>query len=105
MDLSTQDLPATLQAFELQDNREIFLAEQVVSSQSDIDQFTSRYTGKLIKAKKTVVKRDSSSVNNTVQKRNSGMGALAIVITLLLVALVIYGFYTGWIQQKLNIKP
>ena len=105
MDLSTQDLPATLQAFELQNNREIFLAEQVVSSQSDIDQFTSRYTGKLIKAKKTVIKRDSSSVNNTVQKRNSGMGALAIVITLLLVALVIYGFYTGWIQQKLNIKP
>lgn len=104
MDLSTKDLPATLQAYELHDNREIFLAEQVVNSQSDIDQFTSRYTGKLIKATQTVVKRDSSYVNNTVQKRNSGMGALAIIITLLLIALVIYGFYTGWIQQKLNIK-
>ena len=51
MDIRKEDLPATLQAFDLQDNKEVFLAEQVVNNQTEIAIFTTRYVGKLIKAK------------------------------------------------------
>lgn len=105
MDLQKEDLPATLQAYELNDNKEIFLAEQVVNNQSEIELFTTRYAGKLIKAKTFVARDTRNSFGNTVaKKRNSTAGIVALIIILVIVALVIYGFYTGWLQDRLNIK-
>ena len=106
MEIRNEDLPVTLQAFDLLDQKEIFIAEQVVNSQSDIDMFTARYTGKLIKAKKAA----TSDVNTTnygrteIQKKKSSGNIVMVVILLILVALIIYGFSTGWIQEKLNLK-
>ena len=106
MEIRNEDLPVTLQAFDLLDQKEIFIAEQVVNSQADIDMFTARYTGKLIKAKKAT----TSDVNTTnygrtaIQKKRSSGNAVMVVILLILVALIIYGFSTGWIQEKLNLK-
>ena len=105
MDLHKEDLPATLQAYELNNNKEIFLAEQVVNNQSEIELFTSRYAGKLIKAKTFVASDTRNSYGNTVsKKRSSAAGIVALIIILVIVALVVYGFYTGWLQEKLNIK-
>lgn len=105
MDLQKEDLPATLQAYELNDNKEIFLAEQVVNNQSEIELFTSRYAGKLIKAKALVTSDNRNSNGNTnTKKRSSSTGIVALIIILIIVALVIYGFYTGWLQEKFNIK-
>ncbi len=105
MDLTKEDLPATIQAFDLQDNKEIFIAEQVVNSQSEIETFTNRYTGKLIKAKKVATVETSSSYGNPAYtKKRSSNGLVIIVFILIITALVIYGFSTGWIQEKLNLK-
>lgn len=104
MDIHKNDLPATLQAFELLDNKEIFLAEQVVNNQAEIDVFTSRYAGKLIKAKTTVsMDNRSSSATGTRGRSQSGIVATVIII-LIILALVIYGFSTGWLQEKLHLK-
>ena len=107
MDLRNEDLPATLQAFDLQDDREIFLAEQVVTSQSDIATFTNRYAGKLIKAKPEVPS-DTYATNyrpTIVQKRKkSTAGVVVFVVLLILIALAIYGYSTGWLQQQLHLN-
>ena len=105
MDLRNEDLPVTLQAFDLLDNKEIFIAEQVVNSQSDVDTFTKRYTGKLIKAKKAAVSETTNSYGTTgVRKKKSSTNVVMVIILLILVALILYGFSTGWIQEKLNLK-
>jgi hypothetical protein len=110
MDLSKEDFPATLQAFELRDNKEIFIAEQIVNSQTEIQTFTTRYAGKLIKAKKAPVietngvNRANSYGEAPYQKRRSSTGLVMIIIILIIVALVIYGFSTGWIQEQLHLK-
>lgn len=106
MDLRNEELPSTLQAFELRDNQEVFLAEQVVNTQAEIANFTSRYTGKLIKAK-TVAPVDNRAgilAVNTVKKPKSSINAVMILVVLALLALTIYGFSTGWIQDKLNLN-
>ena len=107
MDIRKEDLPATLQAFELQDDREIFLAEQVVSNQSEIATFTSRYAGKLIKAKPqlpTAIDNHESIYRTTNQnQKKSSAGIIVLVIVLILVALAIYGYSTGWLQQQLHL--
>ena len=107
MDLRNEDLPVTLQAFDLLDNKEIFIAEQVVNSKSEIDLFTNRYTGKLIKAKKATINLNDNrpySSNITEKKKSSSTNMVMVIIILILLALVIYGFSTGWIQQKLNLN-
>ncbi|MEP7107815.1 MAG: hypothetical protein ABI760_07530 [Ferruginibacter sp.] len=104
MDLRKEDLPATIQAFELIDDKEIFIAEQVVNSQSEVETFTTRYTGYLIKAKKVPVSEISSSGNPVYKKQRSSTGLVMIIIILVIVALLVYGFSTGWIQEKLHLK-
>jgi uncharacterized membrane protein YcjF (UPF0283 family) len=106
MDLRNEELPATLQAFELEENQEVFLAEQVVNTQAEITNFTNRYTGKLIKAKTVAPLNDRAGIHsaNTVKKPKSSINAVMILVVLTLLALAIYGFSTGWIQDKLNLN-
>ncbi|MBC7888963.1 MAG: hypothetical protein H7Z13_13890 [Ferruginibacter sp.] len=104
MDLTKEDLPATIQAFELQDDKEIFIAEQVVNSQSEIAAFTTRYTGKLIKAKKVAMSEVYHNGSTATIKRRSSTGLIMIILIVIIIALVLYGFSTGWIQEKFNLK-
>lgn len=104
MDLTKEDMPATIQAFELLDNKEIFIAEQVVNSQSEIEAFTARYAGKLIKAKTTSINQTKQFGNSTYKKQRSSTGLIMMIIILIIITLVIYGFSTGWIQEKFNLK-
>lgn len=106
MDLHNEQLPATLQAFDLADNQEVFLAEQVVNSQAEIVNFTNRYSGKLIKAKLPVAAANGtfSSQPGPVVKSKSSVNAVMVVVVLVLLALAVYGFSTGWIQEKLHLN-
>lgn len=103
MDLRNEDLPVTLQAFDLVDSKEIFIAEQVVNSQTEADTFTSRFVGKVIKAKKAMV-ADNRDYKAVPERKKNNVGLIMIIIILILVALIIYGFATGWIQQTFNLN-
>lgn len=107
MDFRKEDLPATIQAYDLIDNNESFLAEQVVNNQSEIDLFTSRYAGKLIKAKTVVPpERLRSNGSAIVPPREKGSGSvIAVIIVVVILALLLYGYSTGWLQAQLHLKP
>ena len=110
MEVRKEDFPVVVQAFETTGNSDVFIAEQVVNSQSDIDSFTSRYTGKLIKARRlTDVESNKQGVSNnnhsTQTKKKSSTGNYVLIIVLLIiVALLVVGFTTGWIQRTFNIQ-
>ena len=104
MEIKKEDLPVMLQAFELHDSTEIFVAEQLVHSQADVDKFTAMYAGKIIKASKEVVNSRNNGQVEATKKRNPATGFVMIVIILIVLALVIYGFATGWIQEKLSLN-
>ena len=47
MELRKEEFPVALQAYEVRGDREDFLAEQVVSTQTEADKFMSMYAGRL----------------------------------------------------------
>jgi hypothetical protein len=102
MDVRKEDFPVVLQAYEIFDHKELFIAEQVVNNQTEVDTFTARYSGKLIKAKQWTDKNNNRPQTVT---RKSGTSATTIIliIVVILVILVAIGFATGWIQQHFNI--
>ncbi len=106
MDFRKEDLPAIIQAYDLVDNNEIFLAEQLVNNQSEIDLFTSRYAGKLIKAKTVVAAERLSSNGYPISPKQKGSGSIiAVIIVVVILALLLYGYSTGWLQAQLHLKP
>jgi hypothetical protein len=108
MRLRDDEFPVVVQAYDPRGPKDAFVAEQVVYTQTDVDSFTSRYAGLLIKS------RDLSDVENgqdtkviaKKRRRRSG-SAIGWVLFLLVViiALMVWGFTTGWIQQHLGINP
>ena len=108
MEVRKEDFPVVVQAFDTSGNADVFIAEQVVNSQLEIDSFTSRYTGKLIKARRLTEaehSREHTAHSTTTTRRGTTVGTyIAIVIILIIVALVVVGFTTGWIQSTFNIQ-
>jgi hypothetical protein len=102
MDVRKEDFPVVLQAYEIFDHKEIFIAEQVVNNQNEVDTFTKRYTGKLIKAKQWADKNNATS-KTVVRKTGPSPASIILIIVIILVILVAIGFATGWIQQHFNI--
>ena len=51
MEVRNSDFPVVVQAYEPSNKQDVFIAEQVVNSQAEIDGFTLRFAGKLIKAR------------------------------------------------------
>ena len=110
MRLRDEEFPVVVQAYDPSGSKDSFVAEQVVYTQTEIDTFTSRYAGLLIKA------RELSDVETTpdprvghkrtVQKRKSS-SAVGWVLFLLVViiGLLVWGFASGWIQQNFGINP
>ena len=107
MRVQDNEFPVVVQAYDTHDKDDVFIAEQVVSSQAEVDSFTSRYSGRLIKVR--ALSNDEVStdryqeVRRPVRKRSSGAGILVLIL-LVLVALVIAGFTTGWIQRNLGLN-
>ncbi len=110
MRLRDEEFPVVVQAYDPSGSKDSFIAEQVVHSQMEIDNFTSRYAGLLIKAREVSDTETTSDPRighrRTVTKRGSG-STIGWVLFLLVVVigLVIWGFASGWIQQNFGINP
>lgn len=106
MKLQKDQFPITIQAFELKAGTELFIAEQVVNNQSDVDAFSNRYAGKIIKAKAVATTSSNTTYAPSARTHNrkSSSATVFIVILLLLAILIAIGFYTGWIQRTTGIR-
>lgn len=105
MVINEKEFPVVVQAYQPSGTGELFVAEQLVNTQAEADNFSSRYAGYVIKAR--VVKEDELLTDRQTAARRSamprrGMPAWAILL-LLLVVLIVVGFTTGWIQRTFDI--
>ena len=106
MEVRNTDFPVVVQAYEPSNKQDVFIAEQVVNSQAEIDGFTLRFAGKLIKARSlsdSEVQRQKHVASRSVDARGRG-SYLWIFFLILIVVLIGVGFYTGWIQRTFNIS-
>ena len=98
------EFPIMIQAFEISGDKEFFIAEQMVNSQAEIETFSNRYAGKLIKAKSLSTTTTKTSTTSTrTGNRKSSAATIFIVILIILIILIAIGFYTGWIQRTTGI--
>jgi hypothetical protein len=98
MDLRKEDFPIALQAYELRNKEEEFLAEQVVNTQAEADVFMNRFQGKLIKAHE--INHAEVRHHQPLPRRKPVLSFWGIIL-LVIIILVIAGFATGWIQNYL----
>lgn len=106
MEVRNSDFPVVVQAYEPSNKQDVFIAEQVVNSQAEVDGFTLRYAGKLIKARslnESEVQRQRHVASRRDGHSRTG-SYLWIFILLLIVVLIGVGFYTGWIQKTFNVS-
>jgi len=106
MEVRNADFPVVVQAYEPSNKQDVFIAEQVVNSQSEIDGFTLRFAGKLIKAR-SLSETEIERQRHVASRKGSSSGSrsyLWIFVLLLIVVLIGVGFYTGWIQKTFNIS-
>jgi hypothetical protein len=105
MEIRKNEFPVVVQAYDnTSTTDERFVAEQVVNSQSEIDLFTSRYAGKLIKARTLSDTELQRSAHVTHHPARRGSSAGIYIFLFIIIALVVIGFATGWIQRNLNIQ-
>lgn len=107
MIVNEREFPVVVQAYQGSGNQELFVAEQVVNSQTEVDSFASRYAGFVIKARivNDAEAADSKAIRerSRARPRRSGAAAWALIL-LLIVALIVVGFTTGWIQRTFNLN-
>src|SRR5436190_23329731 len=95
MELRREEFPVALQAYEVRGERENFVAEQVVNSQAEADNFMSLYAGRLIKTRDV---RPVETKHYSVHRRRTTPAAFWIIVLVVIAVLLIAGFATGWIQ-------
>src|SRR5688572_23702905 len=98
MEIRRTEFPVTLQAFEVRNSKEEFVAEQVVHSQPEVDRFTAQFNGKLIKAH-TLRPEEARGTERYPKTRTMSGWAVFLVI---LVVLLIVAYFTGWLQPFIN---
>jgi hypothetical protein len=106
MIVNDREFPVVVQAYQSSGAQELFVAEQVVSNQTEVDSFVSRYAGHVIKARMVndaELQKDGRAVRHRNRSRNSGATAWALIL-LVIVALIVVGFTTGWIQRTFNLN-
>src|SRR5438045_9463694 len=106
MELRREEFPVALQAFDVRGDREDFIAEQVVNSQAEADNFMSIYSGRLIKTRdlrpvETKRFEGHRATAVTAPRRRAGVSPWVIFLLILIVLLII-GFGTGWIQTLIT---
>jgi hypothetical protein len=106
MIVNEREFPVVVQAYQGSGNQELFVAEQVVNSQTEVDSFASRYAGFVIKARivNDAEVADSKAVRERSRGRRKSGAAAWTLILLLIVALIVVGFTTGWIQRTFNLN-
>ena len=104
MEVRNNQFPLVVQAYEPSTTQNVFLAEQVVNTQAEIDGFTTRYAGKLIKAR-SLSEAEADRQKHAAERRTPAKKSNAwIFILLLIVVLVGIGLYTGWIQKTFGLS-
>ena len=94
MELRREDFPVTLQAYEIRDARENFVAEQVVNTQNEADNFMTLYAGKLIKTRAI----ERAEMRKEIHRhRRAAVPAWVWILAILIIAFVI-AYATGWLQ-------
>lgn len=106
MKVKENQFPIAVQAFNTKGGQELFVAEQIVYTQHQVDLFTSKHAGMLIK---TRLLTDAELGKATIEqkkyvKRRSSAAAVIGAILLILVILAVVGFATGWIQENFGIS-
>lgn len=105
MRINNNEFPVVVEAYDnrTSDREEKFVAEQVVYSQEEVENFRSRYAGMLIKAR--TINNDEVEVRHTprLRARKSGAG-IWLFFVILLLAVIAIGWYTGWIQRTFNVN-
>lgn len=107
MEVRNTDFPVVVQAYEPSNKQDVFIAEQVVNSQAEIDGFTLRFAGKLIKARSlsdTEIKKQRHIEQRHDSASKGNRSYLWVFLLLLIVVLIGVGFYTGWIQRTFDIS-
>jgi hypothetical protein len=100
MDIRKEEFPVALQAYDVRGDREDFVAEQVVNTQTEADKFMSLYAGRLIKTREIrPVETKHYPVRNRTRR---GASVFWITLLLIIVVLLIAGFATGWIQTMIG---
>lgn len=99
MELRKEDYPVALQAYEVRESKEDFIAEQVVNSPAEAEGFMSKYAGKLIKTREVKPAESKRIETHTPRKASVPAWVLLLVVVVLL---VIIGFATGWIPALMK---
>jgi hypothetical protein len=76
MDIRKDEFPVALQAYDVRGDQENFVAEQVVATQAEADNFMSLYAGRLIKTREV---RPVETKRYPVVHRKRSNGAVWIV--------------------------
>jgi hypothetical protein len=98
MELRRQDFPVTLQAYEVRDARENFVAEQVVATQTEADNFMTLYAGKLIKTRPI----ERAELRREVHKHHRAAVPAWVWVLAILIILAVVAYATGWLQTLIN---
>ena len=104
MNVNSSEFPVVIQAFQTTGATERFVAEQVVNTQTEIDNFSALHMGLLIKARK--VKDGELGLRHPAALERSKRRNPSIVwifLLLVIISLVVAGFATGWIQRNFGI--
>lgn len=103
MEVRNNDFPVVVQAFEPSNKQDVFIAEQVVNSQAEIDGFTLRFAGKLIKAR-SLSGVEVEKQRHVASRQNPSSSSTGSYLWIFILLLIGVGFYTGWIQRTFNIS-
>jgi len=108
MVINEKEFPVVVQAYQPGRDGELFVAEQMVRNQTEVDAFSSRYAGYVIEAR--VIKENELATKSNYDNRtrrtavhSRGIPAWAILL-LIVVVLAIVGFTTGWIQKTFELN-
>ncbi len=104
MKVNSQEFPVVVEAYQTAGTNEQFVSEQVVHTQAEIDNFTALHTGLLIKARKLQNAELGLKHPSALEhRRRKGSSTVWLLFLLVIIAIVVAGFATGWIQRNFGI--
>ena len=113
MRVKDHQFPVVVQAYTPNSDQDVFVAEQVVHTQSEVDIFTSRYAGKLIKTRHLTdaeIDRLPKHYKETHPEYKRGRTSVSAgrvvlwVVVILIIAAIVIGLTTGWIQRTFHLN-
>jgi hypothetical protein len=100
MELRKDDFPIALQAYDIHENSVDFVAEQVVKTEEEAENFMSRYPGKLISARN--IESEKSKRLYDINSLKNDFPVWAVFLGILLVILMA-ALLSGWLQKQLGL--